>query len=240
MEKVSTRQRGSATSVTSNATAVVADATSVAEREAEHAAILKLAEIFDEAARTDEPHQYSGESDRLLRVAADMARLFVARHTSETDIQNFAFDLSALVRASRLVPGDTESLERLNLLKQAEPILAHLAEAETDMIEPAAKRAALADRQVTPDTLIQDAGRHGEEVVCRCTYDIEGLSEAILTMADEYQMPGPCGPLLRAYGDRINRLNSVVMSYLNDDSLTLRRGFDVVWNGSRSIEGALL
>jgi len=239
MEKVSTRQRGSATSVTSNATAVVADATSVAEREAEHAAILKLAEIFDEAARTDEPHQYSGESDRLLRVAADMARLFVAGHTSETDIQNFAFDLSALVRASRLVPGDTESLERLNLLKQAEPILAHLAEAETDMIEPAAKRAALADRQVTPDTPIQDAGRCGEDLVCRCTYDIEFLSEAVLKVADDFETADHRSVLLRAYGDRINRLNSVVMSYLTGDSRSLSACFDVVWNGSRSIEEAL-
>lgn len=99
-----------------------------------------LASLLQAAAITDEPHEHSGESDRLLRIAATLIPFFIRGHI-KTDSENFGHDLAALVRASRLVPGDTESDERRALLKQAEPILASLTEVDADeVIKPPADR----------------------------------------------------------------------------------------------------
>lgn len=92
--------------------------------------------ILRDAARTNEKQQQSGESDRLLRIAAEMAAFFADGKSSETDSQNFAFDLIALVKAARAVPGDIESEERHVLLRRAGDTLAGLTDSVGDVIDP--------------------------------------------------------------------------------------------------------
>jgi hypothetical protein len=103
-----------------------------------------LADLFDAAAHTDEAHAHSGDSDRLLNIAAHMARAAAKGNTLGTSSrEDFAFDLAALVRGARLIPGDTESPERSAILSQAGLILKQIAGASEDPIAPLAQRPAL-------------------------------------------------------------------------------------------------
>lgn len=80
------------------------------------------------ACGTDEPHGWSGDSDRLLRIAADIAEREAQRIYEGQDAEHRAYDIAALIKAARLVPGDTESSSRAALLATAELHLAVLTE----------------------------------------------------------------------------------------------------------------
>lgn len=206
--------------------------------DAERAALLKLSELFDEAAYTDEAHEYSGESDRYLRIASELAERFSAGETLERSLQNFAFDLAALVNAARLVPGDTESPARKALLEQAKPLLQRLAddEAGDNIIQPAAARPYVVAPRLKRETPIQNCGEVGLDLIRQCTYDIATLSDEILARAAQMEDAGSSeGVIYRALADRISRLNSIIMSFHSDDDRQLGECFRVVWNGSRDI-----
>ena len=63
---------------------------------ADRALFLQAAEALKQAAMTDETHRHSGESDRLLRIASDVAR-HAAKPGSTCDLQNTAFDVAACI-----------------------------------------------------------------------------------------------------------------------------------------------
>lgn len=154
---------------------------------AEAEVFMNLASIFEMAAATDEPHEHSGESDRLLRIAADMANFFAEGKTLEGSAENFAFDLAALVRAARLVPGDTESDERRALLERAGAILAELTEVDADkVIKPPADRPPLHRDKRGPWAKRQDTGNVHRDLnrVLTLIHSMHDIHEGGSTLAD--------------------------------------------------------
>lgn len=88
---------------------------------------VSVAELLRQAWLAAAPHDYSGESDRLLRVAAVLADI-APEDEPPGQGQNRAFDIAACINAARLVPGDTESAERSAYLAQVGVILAEIAD----------------------------------------------------------------------------------------------------------------
>lgn len=124
-----------------------------------------LAKILADAHQTDEPHLWSGNSDRLLRVARDLAEEASKHPPSAADVDQLAFDIAALIVGAKLIPGDTESPERLALLQRAAVILNWLTEecggADQDCCDPGADRPVLrADlhQRVAPKPTVVDGG----------------------------------------------------------------------------------
>jgi hypothetical protein len=101
------------------------------------AAFSTLANLLRQAAHTDEPHAYSGNSDRLLNVAADLASAASDNVPEPEDAERLGYDIAALVIASRSVRGDTSSEERNACIAQAKPLLAWLTEASDVLQEKA-------------------------------------------------------------------------------------------------------
>lgn len=75
--------------------------------------------LLHSACKTDEAHGWSGDSDRLLRIAAGLADEAHINTPDYDDAERVAFDIAALIKAAKLVPGDTESPERADLINQA-------------------------------------------------------------------------------------------------------------------------
>jgi hypothetical protein len=75
--------------------------------------------LLNEAQWTDEQHDWSGDSERLIRIAHSLADEASIRPPTGADVVCTAFDIAALIRAARLVPGDSESPARKALIDQA-------------------------------------------------------------------------------------------------------------------------
>lgn len=166
--------------------------------EVEREVFVNLASLFEMAAATDEPHEHSGESDRLLCIAADMANFFAEGKTVEADAENFAYDLAALVRAARLVPGDTESEERRTLLERAGAILAELTGVDADtVIKPPADRPALNIDKRRPGAERQDTlGVHRDlNRVLTLIHAMHDLHEGGSTLGDVGNLTSECSRL---------------------------------------------
>lgn len=84
------------------------------------AASQELARALDDAARTEETQSWSGESDRILRTAHEMAVEMITAPTGHEDNTpgNRAYTIAALIKAALQVPGDTPSAERLTFIEQ--------------------------------------------------------------------------------------------------------------------------
>ena len=117
--------------------------------------------LLNEAHGTDEAHDWSGDSDRLLRIAHDLADgALIRTPTDAADVNCAAFDIAALIRAARLVPGDSESPERKALIDQAAVQLNWLTECDkagSDCCDPGVPRPAAPKTKVqialTPEPL---------------------------------------------------------------------------------------
>ena len=99
--------------------------------------------LLDEASTTEEQHAWSTDSDRLLRMAHNIADEASVRTPSAQDAEELAFDIAALISASKLVPGDSESEKRRELLDQAAVQLNWLTKCDTvgiNCIDPGAPR----------------------------------------------------------------------------------------------------
>ncbi|WP_375576385.1 hypothetical protein [Paracidovorax oryzae] len=103
------------------ATKVEQEASAPATQQQQSAWLEALATTLDHAANTEEASSWSGESDRLLRVAHELAdHLHI--HPDEAGpcktIDNRAHTIAALIKAAMQVPGDTPSPERLAFIEQ--------------------------------------------------------------------------------------------------------------------------
>jgi len=89
-----------------------------------------IASALFAAAQTDDD-QYSGDSNRLLRIAGNLADAASIKgpvgHSAETD----AYDIAALVKSALMVPGDNSSPERLALIEEARPHLVSITGCKT-------------------------------------------------------------------------------------------------------------
>lgn len=82
--------------------------------------VLRIA--LGQAAETEEAASWTGESDRLLRVAHELAGRMIGSAAglwSDGTIANSAHTIAALIKAALQVPGDTPSEERRGLIEQA-------------------------------------------------------------------------------------------------------------------------
>lgn len=114
-----------------------------------------------DAAETEENHAHSGDSDRLLRMASAMAYRARNQNLSPTDAESVAFDIAALIKAARLVPGDTEHPNRTFLIDAAAVQLNYLTGVEEegesciapDAPRPSLKKASALKAAYTPDQM---------------------------------------------------------------------------------------
>lgn len=148
-----------------------------------------IGELLYQATLTDE-EQHSGDSDRLLRMGADLADVAHKKLPAGPDIDVTAFNIAALVRASRLVPGDTESPARKVLIDQAETSLDWLTESKKTCAPDANRPALLTapEREVSQQVadslpsgfnkhLVSNAWAHAceaREVVYACVENYQG------------------------------------------------------------------
>ncbi len=121
-EKPQTRRKAGA--VTSSAATTPAAHQSTPTFE-ECCALFRMAsQALHEASRTDEPHEFSGESDRLLRIGADIA--LQASKANKEEHESATYDVAACINAARLVPGDTESAARTAFITTAAAALSQV------------------------------------------------------------------------------------------------------------------
>lgn len=84
---------------------------------------------------------------------------------------------------------------------------------------------------LTRETELPDGGEVAASLMRVCTYEIDALGQSVVDHADAIQATGELmnnhpAYLLRAAGLRIRQLNSLLMSYVGDDSITLG---DTAW-----------
>ncbi|RYF52805.1 MAG: hypothetical protein EOO27_27720 [Comamonadaceae bacterium] len=150
------------------------------------AAFASVSALLDSAHDTDEDHQWTGDSDRLLRIAVTVADLACGEKLTPANAPTTAFDIGALVRASRLVPGDGESPTRKALIDQAEQHLDWIADS-TGTCTPDLQRPLLAPKPGQPQAktpphdasrdLLETAwyrAREAQEVVYACVMNYQG------------------------------------------------------------------
>lgn len=136
--------------------------------------------LLDEASATNEQHAWSGDSDRLLRIAHNIADDASIRTPNASDAESVAFNIAALIRAAKLVPGDSESEERRNLLDQAAVQLNWLTGCDTsgsNCIDPGAQR------PMAPATASSEAPSPSERAVAATGASL--LGQAIQAINDE-------------------------------------------------------
>lgn len=136
---------------------------------------------------TEENHDWSGDSCRLLRIAHGLAAQAHLDPPVGNKIDEVAFDIAGLIRAARLVPGDSESPERKALVDQAAVHLNWLTECDVcgqDCCDPGVPRPAApsAMEPSQPDDL-------GEteciELARQAVYEIQKLAETTQMVVDQ-------------------------------------------------------
>lgn len=149
------------------------------------AAFGQVETLLNEAYLTDEDHGWSGDSDRLLGIAHDLADEAERCPPIGPPMSRVAFDIAALVRAARLVPGDGESPQRKALIDQAAVHLNWLTECDLsgeDCCDPGVPRPA-------PPT-VTGSNADADEAEClelarQATYEIQKLAETMQTVMEQ-------------------------------------------------------
>lgn len=98
-------------------------------------ALMQLYSLLNEAWQTDDPDQYSGDSNRLLATGADLVMGLVRSETPRSEAERDLYDIAAQIKAAMLVPGDTPTNERLSLIDRAGDILKVLLD-DAEAIQP--------------------------------------------------------------------------------------------------------
>lgn len=135
----------------------------------------QAAEALQQAAMTAESHRHGGESDRLLRIASDVARS-AARAGASQDLQSMAFDVAACINAARRVTGDAEPDPRSRLLAEAAQALSRISEKPVDEI--VWPLATLADRAVDP------LHSQWRELARQANYEAHQLARALMQQVE--------------------------------------------------------
>lgn len=153
------------------------------------AAFGKVEVLLSEAYMTDEGHEWSGNSDRLLSIAQGLADKAEIAPPQGTRISQVAFDIAALICAARLVPGDKEGPRRKALIDQAAVHLNWLTECDTsgsDCCDPGVPRPA--PPNTTPPGQPTGTSEEAEclELARQATYEIEKLAEAMQVMSEHF------------------------------------------------------
>lgn len=132
MNKVIDQRLAKALAPKAKATAQATPAASAAANPATRESMLfrDIGDMLTMACGTPEQHACSGESDRLLTIAAVLATTAARKNGSTDD----AFDIVACINAARLVPGDAESRERTKYIDAAAGKLAIILECQVGQV----------------------------------------------------------------------------------------------------------
>jgi len=162
------------------------------------------------ACDTEESHDWSYDSDRLLRIASDIAEREAQRVHGGYEAENFGFDIAALIKAARLVPGDTESPKRTALLEAVEAnliVLTGCADClKTGAVRPASPNADPIEVDPTSEAQEDDAEKERRQLAAACTLEIEKLAQATKTVCDF----GDNYPVINGIMGRIAQLSEVI------------------------------
>lgn len=145
------------------------------------AAFSQVEMLLNNAYMTGEDHGWSGDSDRLLGIAHDLADRAEMHPPSGNAIYEVAFNIAALIRAARLVPGDGESPQRKAWIDQAAVHLNWLTGSGRDCCDPEVPRPA-APNQTKANV---------DEAAClelarQANYEIQKLAEMMQVVAAEH------------------------------------------------------
>ena len=145
--------------------------------------------LLSEAYMTDEGHDWSGNSDRLLSIAQGLADKAEIDPPQGTRIAQVAFDIAALICAARLVPGDKEGPRRKALIDQAAVHLNWLTECDTsgsDCCDPGVPRPA--PPNATPPSQPTSTSEEAEclELARQANYEIQRLAETMQVLAEHF------------------------------------------------------
>lgn len=142
---------------------------------------------------TEEPHEWSGDSDRLLRIASDIAEREAQRLHGDYEAENYGYDIAALIKASRRVPRDTESPKRTALLEAVDASLSVLTK-DVDCL----KTGASGEESPT--------AKERRELAFECNYEISMLAETMKKLLDGEEER----PVANGLMGRIEQLSEVV------------------------------
>ena len=96
---------------------------------------------------------------------------------------------------------------------------------------------------VTAASPLLGSGHRASELLIRCSFDIEAAAHAVTALGDQITEPEQIqiASLIRCYGARIAKLNSVLMSHLTgDEVITLADTQHALYQGAKQLpEGAL-
>lgn len=158
----------------------------IAPADAIKAAFSQVEVLLSQAYMTDEDHGGSGDSDRLLSIAHDVADRAWVHPPSDPRLSRAAFDIAALIRAARLVPGDGESLQRKALIDQAAVHLNWLTECDIrgeDCCDPGAQRPS------TPDAGSKAAPRPAADCVAAAWFRAREAQAVLWASIENYNAP---------------------------------------------------
>ncbi len=145
--------------------------------------------LLKEALAINEVHLWSGDSERLLLVASGLAGEARANPPTGHEIESAAFDIAALVRAARLVPGDEESPPRTALINQAAAHLNWLTECDMgseDCCDPGVSRPTAPGAAPRNQTSYPSEEAECLELARQANYEIQRLAETMQVLAEHF------------------------------------------------------
>ena len=184
----------------SNAPSLTPKAGAVATATAIANAFERVQEALHAAAMTDEPHAFSGDSDRILQQASDLAGRTAAVVLSSIEAERKAFDVAALVKAALRVPGDTASDERNAFIEEARVLLAWLTECEQVLETGAGTR--------MPTSAVDDDEAERISIAFNANYEIAKLAKAL--KAHHMREATDDWPVYNGILGRVEQLSEVV------------------------------
>lgn len=138
--------------------------------------------LLNHAQATQEGHSWIGDSDCLIRMAHSLADAASVRLPTGGDVDQVACDIATLIRAARLVPGDSESNERKALLVQVEK---HLRSITEDCIEDCCNP--MVPRPLSPVATAEAVAQAADFRECarNACYEIQTLARAMQALPQD-------------------------------------------------------
>ena len=94
---------------------------------------------------------------------------------------------------------------------------------------------------VTSKTRFVEGGEKAAEMARTCTWNIEPLADMLIRLAEDQRMASnledaPSPAVLRMLGCRIKELNSVLLSYLCDDGISMGEAHSMLFHDAISLD----
>jgi hypothetical protein len=190
---------------------------------------------------------------RAQAVHASLASMVASFDHSRDEVCGESFELLALLRGARALAMSEDVPQVLvaaldsaiTLVDEASGENPYLDGPSDDDTSPQLKvvQAAQPEPVITAKTELPHGGEIAADMMRHCTFEIESLSHHIVDLADEdgdaEHTPTATLRVMRVAGLRISRLNSLLMSYLTEDTVTLQEAACCIDGDTRKLSGKL-